>query len=74
VITKITNPPCRLGIKEKRHCVERQVNRYRRTCTGNLNILFVSCRGCKHWLTDEEYAEAQKGLQRFKRTWEARIG
>ena len=70
----ISDPPCKLGIREERHCRERQLNQYRRTRTGNLNILFVSCKGCKHWISDEEYAAAQAGIGRYKSPWEARIG
>lgn len=65
---------CKLGIREPRHCRERQLNQYRRTKAGNLNIIFVSCKGCKNWLSDEEYAAAQETIERFKKPWEARLG
>jgi hypothetical protein len=67
---------CRVGITEQRHCVMRQTGDYRWTSSGGLNRKYVSCLrpiACPHWLSDNEWAEAQKTNGRHKKCWEVKI-
>ena len=64
------NPPCPLKIEQERHCRERQLGAWRRTKRGKINMRFMTCEHCAHWLSDDEYYE-QQGRE-HKYSWEER--
>ena len=55
---------CRVHIKEERHCIDYQLQDWRRTPKGNLNVKFSCCvrpTPCDRWMTDEDF-EAAGGM------------
>ncbi len=58
-LTEISQIDCLMGCKQTlASCQARQMRRWRYSNPrdkSTLNVMFISCKSCKYWLTDEEY-------------------
>lgn len=54
---------CKLGIREYRHCIQRQLGNERYSPKGDLNPRYSVCRECTHFLTDAQQRKGKDKLQ-----------